>query len=61
MNAPAPILERAYQLARSGEYRNISELKAQLAAEGYAAVNSQLYGKSLNDDLRRLCREAAGA
>lgn len=58
MNQPAPILERAYELARSGLYRSVSELKTQLASEGYTAINSLLYGKSLNDDLRRLCRGA---
>lgn len=61
MSSPPPILERAYELARSGACRTLSELKTKLAAEGYAGVNTQLYGKSLNDDLRRLCREAAGS
>jgi hypothetical protein len=60
MSQPVPILERAYQIARSGTCRSITELKTKLAAEGYSAVNSQLYGKQLNDDLRRLCRESTG-
>lgn len=58
MDQPAPILERAYELARSGLYRSVSELKSKLSSEGYTAINSLLYGKALNDDLRRLCRES---
>jgi hypothetical protein len=61
MSQPPPILERAYELARSGAYRSVSEVKAKLASEGYTAINSLLYGKSLNDDLRRLCRDARPA
>ena len=42
-NRPTTI-ERAYQLAESGECRTVSEVKQRLAAEGYDRINDQLYG-----------------
>ena len=46
-------LERAFALARSGEYPGVSEIKAQLKAEGFAL--QQLEGASLMKQLRDLC------
>lgn len=51
-------VERAYELARSGEYGGVSEIKAKLRAEGLRDVEGQLYGRSIGTDLRRLCVEA---
>jgi hypothetical protein len=51
-------LERAYQLAMSGEFVGIGELKARLVAEGYTNAAEQLYGPTLLADLRRLCAAA---
>ena len=48
-------LERAYQLAKSGEFVGISDLTTRLVAEGYANASEQLYGRTLLADLRRLC------
>ena len=49
-------LERAFTLARSGEYGGVSEIRAQLKAEGYAI--QQMEGPSLLRQLRDLCLAA---
>jgi hypothetical protein len=51
-------LERAYQLAKLGEFVGIGQLKARLVAEGYANASDQLYGQTLLADLRRLSAAA---
>jgi hypothetical protein len=50
-------LERAFDLARSGQYSSISDLKKQLMAEGLTI--SQLTGPSLLKQLTALIRDAA--
>jgi hypothetical protein len=49
-------LERAFTLARSGDYGGVAEIRTQLRAEGYAT--SQLEGPSLMKQLRKLCEDA---
>jgi hypothetical protein len=51
-----PILERAFELARTGEYRRVKDLEKALAAEGYARSDPQLQGRSVRKQLRQLCR-----
>ena len=51
------ILERAFQLARSGTCGYIHDIRRQLASEGYLHVNTQLYGRSLAVQLRKICME----
>lgn len=51
-------LERAYELAKSGECAGVSEIKARLKAEHFAEVDGQLYGRSVGTDLRKLCEAA---
>lgn len=46
-------LERAFELARSGEYQGVAELRAQLKAEGHSLA--QLEGRTLARQLRELC------
>jgi hypothetical protein len=54
-----PILERAYELARSGECQGVDDIRARLKTEGYGAeVQMQMSGRTLRADLRRLCRLA---
>lgn len=48
-------LERAYELARSGECRTVSDVKARLQQEGHERVQDRLYGGSLTSALRKLC------
>ena len=56
-----PILERAFALARTGEYRRVKDLEKALAAEGYARSDLQLQSPSLRKQLRRLCRAVPAA
>lgn len=50
-------LERAYELARSGACRSVSDIKQQLSAEGYDRLQDALYGRTLTSDLRKLCQQ----
>ena len=56
MTSRPTTLERAYELARSGACRTVTDIKLQLQAEGYDRVRDSLYGQSLNADLRKLCQ-----
>lgn len=51
-------VERAYQLAKSGECATVSEIKARLRSEGYGDVAGQLYGPTIQRSLRQLCTAA---
>jgi hypothetical protein len=53
MTSHPTALERAFALARTGDYPGLSELRAQLKAEGYAVL--QLEGPTLLRQLRELC------
>ena len=48
-------LERAYELARSGDCRTVGDIKARLQQEGHERVQDRLYGGSLTSALRKLC------
>lgn len=54
MKNPSTI-ERAYELARSGECRSIDEIKQRLNAERHDQVEAHLAGQSIRRDLRKLC------
>lgn len=49
-------LERAFELARSGKYTSVSDLKRDVVAEGYA--KNQLDGLALGRQLLQLIRAA---
>jgi hypothetical protein len=55
MIAQRTTLERAYDLAKTGDCSGVSEIKARLKAEGYGAVDAELYGPTVSTALRRLC------
>jgi hypothetical protein len=57
MDRPATI-ERAYQLAKSGDCANVDDIKNRLQAEGYASVWQHLSAPSLTRTLRGLCAAA---
>jgi hypothetical protein len=59
MTQRATTLERAFELARSGKYAGVSELRQQLKAEGYSP--DQLTGPALLRQLRDLCIASAGS
>jgi hypothetical protein len=48
-------VERAFVLARSGEYANVGSIRDQLRREGYGG--NHIEGPSLIRQLRRLCQE----
>jgi hypothetical protein len=49
-------LERAFELARSGEFRNASRIRDQLRREGF--FGTQIEGASLSRQLNELCRKS---
>ena len=53
MSVKPTTLERAFALARSGEYTGVAEIKAKLKAEGFTL--NQMEGPSLMRQLRDLC------
>lgn len=52
-------VERAFQLARTGEHRGVHEIAAALKRERHDAVDAHLAGPSIRKDLRRLWEAAA--
>ncbi len=52
-------LERAFQLARSGECRSVTQIRARLMAEGAHDVQGQLYGMTIRNKLREAMKAAA--
>lgn len=57
MDRPATI-ERAYQLAESGDCATVDDIKIRLQGEGYASVWQHLSAPTLSRALRRLCAAA---
>ncbi len=57
-NASPGVIERAFQVAKSGDVSSIETLQAQLLAEGYANVALALTGRSLRQQLTRMIMEA---
>lgn len=51
------IIERAYQLAASGDCRTVSDVKMALQGEGYSAIRENLHGLTITRALRKLCDE----
>jgi hypothetical protein len=56
-NEPSTV-ERAFQLARSGQCHSVQEIALKLKRERYDSVEAHLAGQSIRRDLRRLCTEA---
>lgn len=56
MRTDTTTLERAFQLARSGEFDSVATIAKQLKAEGYAL--QQLEGATLKRQLRETCEAA---
>ncbi len=51
-------LERAFALARSGEYATVDEIRSRLKAERHDQVEGHLAGPSINRQLAKLCLES---
>jgi len=54
-------IERAYQLARGGECRNVEDIRRTLMAEGFEGVAAHLTGPTIRRALVALCRGATQA
>ena len=52
-----PILVRAFELARSGNYGKIKDLEKALASEGYARGDPHLHSPTARSQLRKLCNQ----
>jgi len=49
---------RAFELARTGQYRTLEEIRRRLRQEKFESVDQHISGKSLGDQLKALMREA---
>jgi hypothetical protein len=52
MNSRPSIIERALQLAKSGQYATVQDIRAQLILENYASVDALIRGNTLVAQLR---------
>jgi hypothetical protein len=55
MNLPADPIERAFQLAQSGKYSAVGDIKTKLKSEGYslATVDSPSLAKQLRELIKK--------
>lgn len=51
-------IERAYQLAASGECAGVGEVRSRLQAEGFSNIAGHLYGSTITAALRTRCKTA---
>jgi hypothetical protein len=51
-------LERAFELARSGEFATVDEIRARLKAERHDQVEGHLAGPSIKRQLAKLCADS---
>jgi hypothetical protein len=54
-------VERAFELARSGDCQGVADIVSALKRERHESVDAHLAGPSLRRDLRRLCEASAAA
>jgi hypothetical protein len=52
------LLERAFDLARSGRFASVADIRLALKRERFEQVEAHLAGPSLARQLRGLCEEA---
>jgi hypothetical protein len=55
------VIERAFQVAKSGKVSNIKDLLTQLAEEGYSNATVVVTGRSLRQQISRMIVEAKAA
>ncbi len=55
-----PILERAFELARTGDFSRVKELEKALSSEGYAKNDPHMHSPSVRRQLRGLCLSSCG-
>jgi len=54
-------LERAFELARSGECSGVAQIRIRLRAEGYRDGQAHTSGMSIRKQLDKICVEATKA
>jgi hypothetical protein len=54
LDSRSSTVERAYELAKSGQFRTVGEIKIRVRAEGYYDAVAQLEGRTITTALRRL-------
>ena len=60
MTGQITTVERAFELARSGECESVNALRQRLRREGYDSVHLHLHGASINKQLVDLIHTARG-
>jgi len=50
-------VERAYELARTGPYVDVDEIRAQLMREHYPSITAHLTGQATSQHIVELCRQ----
>jgi hypothetical protein len=58
MNDSTPIVQKAFELARSGAFTNTNEIRKALAKAGYSGIDLMHISPSLSIQLRKVCSEA---
>jgi hypothetical protein len=58
LDSRSSTVERAYELAKSGRFRTVGEIKIRVRAEGYYDAVAQLEGRTISAALRRLIVQA---
>ena len=54
-----PIVERAFELAQTGDYVGLNDLRRALRAEGYSAQSQgEISGMSVKRQLKQVCDSA---
>ena len=59
MNQPLHTIERAYQIAKSGECIGVEDIRRRLKDEHYEGVDAHLAGAQIKRDLMGLMKSAA--
>lgn len=58
MNHSISTLERAFELARSGQCSSTTDIRLHLKRERFDSVDAHLQGPSITRQLRKLCQES---
>ena len=58
MSEPATMIERAVQLAQSGDCRSVNDIRQRLRREGYIGIGVELAGVAINRELIDLLHAA---
>jgi hypothetical protein len=54
------IVERAYELASSGDFSDLADIRQVLSREGYSNVAAHFAGMTFRNELLAKCRQARG-